>query len=127
MATLWLPLFSFFCLSVVTVWLLILNPFKKVLLPKQFEEGWLETALPSKPNHQPLGNRIVSLQRLNSLVRKLKRTDMLGDYDGIIQEQVKQCVVEKSPNEAVGREFYVPHRAVGRENAETRIVYDAST
>ena len=92
------------------------------------EEGWYETALPWKPNHQPLlSNRIGSLQRLNSLVRKLKRTDMLADYDAIIQEQVKHGVV-KTPNEAVGKEFYLLHRTVVRENAETtkiRIVYDA--
>ena len=30
---------------------------------------------------------------------------MLADYDAIIQEQVKQGVVEKAPNEAVGKSF----------------------
>ena len=106
----------------------VLGEFREQLT--RSEDGWYETALPWKPNHQPLlSNRIGSLQRLNSLVRKLKRTDMLADYDAIIREQVEQGVVEKAPNEAVGKEFYLPHRAVVRENAETtktRIVYDAS-
>ena len=36
--------------------------------------------------------------------------------------------MEKAPSEVLGKEFYLPHRAVVRENAEmtkTRIVYDA--
>jgi hypothetical protein len=54
---------------------------------------------------------------------------MLAEYDAIIQEQVNEGVVEKVPNEAVGKEFYLPHCVVVRENAETTktmIVYDAS-
>ena len=38
-------------------------------------------------------------------------------------------MVERAPSEAMGKEFYLPHRAVVRENAETtklRVVYDAS-
>ena len=38
-------------------------------------------------------------------------------------------MVEKAPLQVTGKEFYLPHRAVGRENAETtklRVVYDAS-
>ena len=46
-----------------------------------------------------------------------------------ISSHLKAGVVEKAPSEVVGKEFYPPHRAVVRENAETtktRIVYDAS-
>ena len=41
----------------------------------------------------------------------------------------EEGVVETAPSAAMGKEFYLPHRAVARENAETtklRVVYDAS-
>ena len=47
----------------------------------------------------------------------------------MIQEQLKEGAVEPTPNEVLGREFYLPHRAVVRESTETtklRVVYDAS-
>ena len=53
---------------------------------------------------------------------------MLAEYDAVIRDHV-EAVVEKAPSEVVGKEFYLPHRAVVRENAQTtktRIVYDAS-
>ena len=54
---------------------------------------------------------------------------MLVEYDAVIRDQIKEGVVERANNVAVGKEFYLPHRAVVRENAETtktRIVCDAS-
>ena len=54
---------------------------------------------------------------------------MLSEYDAVISEQLEQGVVEKVPEKAKGKEFYLPHRAVVREEAETtklRVVYDAS-
>ena len=93
-------------------------------------EGWYETALPWKGNHPPLpNNKEGSMYRLNSLLRKLQRTNMLSQYDAVIREQLEEGVVERAPTEATGKEFYLPHRAVVRENAETtklRVVYDAS-
>ena len=106
----------------------VLGEFKEQLV--RSDEGWYETALPWKPNHPPLlSNRDGSLQRLHSLLRKLRRTNMLAEYDAVIRDQVEAGVVEKAPSEVVGKEFYLPHQAVVRENAETtktRIVYDAS-
>ena len=70
-----------------------------------------------------------SLQRLHTLLRKLKRTDMLTQYDAIIREQIEQGIVEKAPTLATSEEFYLPHQPVVREDAETtkiQIVYDAS-
>ena len=94
------------------------------------EEGWYETALPWKGNHPPLpSNREGSLRRLNSLLRKLRKSDTLAEYDAVIREQLKEGVVERAPEEVTGKEFYLPHRAVVRENAEStklRVVYDAS-
>ncbi|XP_028413530.1 uncharacterized protein LOC114536366 [Dendronephthya gigantea] len=106
----------------------VFDEFKEQLT--RSEEGWYKTSLPWKPGHQPLlSNRDGSICRLNSLLRKLKRTDMLEEYDAVIREQIDQGIVEKAPSEVTGKEFYLPHRAVVRENAETtktRIVYDAS-
>ena len=93
-------------------------------------EGWYETSLPWKGNCPALpNNRDGSMRRLNSLLRKLSRKNMLHDYDDVIREQLAEGVVERAPAEVSGREFYLPHRAVVREGAETtklRVVYDAS-
>ena len=93
-------------------------------------DGYYETGLPWKGNCSELPNNYEgSVRRLNTLLRKLKRTDMLDEYDSVIREQLQDGVVEKAPAKAEGKEFYLPHRAVIREKAETtkmRIVYDAS-
>ena len=60
-------------------------------------------------------------------MRKLEKTDMLVKYDGVIQEQLAQGVVERVETQAEGREFYIPRKAVVRETAETTklcIMYD---
>ena len=79
--------------------------------------------------HLPLPNKSGSLSRLDTLVRKLEKQDILETYDKIIQEQIDQGIVERVKEDAVGKEFYTPHKPVVRESAETtktRIVYDAS-
>ncbi|XP_066029903.1 uncharacterized protein [Pocillopora verrucosa] len=94
-------------------------------------EGWYETNLPWKGNHPPLSNNHTgSLKRLKNLVRKLEIQGELERYNDIIQTQLSQGIVEHA-DEVVkdGKEFYIPHKAVVRENAEStkiRIVYDAS-
>ena len=92
-------------------------------------EGWYETNLPWKANHPPLpSNKVGSLNRLDSLVRKLEKQNTLEAYDKIIQDQIKQGIVERAENEATNKEFYILHKPVVRESAETtkmRIVYDA--
>jgi hypothetical protein len=86
--------------------------------------------LPWKGNHPPLpSNKTGSLRRLDSLVRKLEKQDIIEQYDEIIKGQIDEGIVEKADKEAQNREFYLPHKAVIRESAETtklRIVYDAS-
>ena len=93
-------------------------------------EGWYETGLPWKGDHPPLpSNKSGSLKRLGSLVQRLKKTGKLDEYDAIIQEQLEEGVIEDAEMPAPEREFYIPHKAVLRESAETtkmRIVYDAS-
>ncbi|XP_068747453.1 uncharacterized protein [Montipora capricornis] len=79
-------------------------------------DGRYETTFPWKGDHPPLrNNQNGSLIRLNSLLRKLRGTDMLAQYAAVIEEGV----VERAPSEAMGKEFYLPHRAVVRENTET--------
>ena len=54
---------------------------------------------------------------------------MLNEYDAVIREQFSEGIVERAPQEVTRKEFYLPHRAVIRENAEStkiRVVYDAS-
>ncbi len=93
-------------------------------------EGWYETNLTWKGNHPPLpSNRSGSLTRMKGQVSKLRRDGNLEAYDAIIREQITEGVVEKAPDQVVGREFYMPHRAVIRDEAEStkmRIVYDCS-
>jgi len=64
-------------------------------------DGRYETALPWKGDHPPLpNNQNSSLLRLNSLLRKLRRTDMLAQYDAVIREQLEEGAVERAPSEA---------------------------
>ena len=97
---------------------------------RRSEEGWYETGLPWKANHPILpNNKAGSLRRLGSTTRKLEKNRLLQKYDDVIQDQLAQGVVEKAETEPNGREFYIPHKAVVRESAEStklRIVYDAS-
>ena len=97
---------------------------------KRSPEGWYETALPWKGNHPPLpDNKLSSLKRLATLLHRIKRNGKLEEYDTIIREQLEEGVVEEAEMPAKGKEFYIPHKAVIRENAATtkmRIVYDAS-
>ena len=93
-------------------------------------ERWYETTLPWKGNHPPLpNNKSGSLRRFNSLVRKLERSDLLERYDKVIKDQLEQGIVERASEVPQGREFYIPHKPVVKESAEStklRIVYDAS-
>ena len=76
-------------------------------------EGWYETGLPWRGNHPELPtNEQGSLRRLSSLTRKLQRINLTDEYDAIIREQLQSNVVEVAPEEIVGKEFYIPHRAV---------------
>ncbi len=63
------------------------------------------------------------------LVSKLKNTGKFKQYDDVIQEQLKDGVIEPIPASPEGREFYIPHKGVFRDTAQStklRVVYDAS-
>ena len=99
-------------------------------LVRDGDEGWYETALPWKGDHPPLFNyHNRSLCRLNTQVRKLRKSRKREEYDAITREQLKEGIFERAPNELVGREYYMAHRAVIREGAESskmHVVYDYS-
>ena len=108
---------------------MVYEEFKEQLTRSQ--EGWYETTLPWKANHSPLpSNKEGSLKRLKNLTRKLQREDLTVKYNGIIQEQLTEGVIEKAPPVSQPeKEFYIPHKCVIGKSAETtkmRIVYDAS-
>ena len=94
--------------------------------------GNYEANLIWKENHPPLrNNEVNSLGRLHSLIKNLIRSNKLGEYAKIIQEQIHESIIEKVSETKIseGKEFYLPHGPVIRESAETtkiRIVYDAS-
>ena len=65
------------------------------------------------------------------MVKLQKSPDLLETYDNIISNQLKEGIVEKVDKKMPPNipEFYLPHKPVVRENAEStkvRIVYDAS-
>ena len=85
-----------------------------------------------KAGHTTLhDNKRASLARSDNLLNKLKRNPkLMEDYDQKIQEQLQSGIVEVAPPEAEGKEYYMPHKPVLRESAEStklRIVYDASS
>ena len=92
-------------------------------------EGWHKTGLPWNGDRSNLPNAKGSLQRLHVLTHKLDQSGQRKEYDSIISEQKEQGVVEIPERPAQRVEFYIPHKPVVRENAEStkmRIVYDAS-
>ena len=107
----------------------VYSEFKEQL--KRDEEGWYEAGLPWKGNHPSLpSNEAGSLRRLTSLVKKLRSQGIIERYDQVIQDQIKAGIVERVTGSATGqRHFYIPHKGVVRDSAETtklRVVYDAS-
>ena len=89
-------------------------------------EGWYEAALPWKGNRPPLpNNRTGSLKRLGTLVQRLKKSGKLDEYDAIIQDQLQEGIVENAEMSAIGREFYIPHKAVVREKSENVLRHSA--
>ena len=99
--------------------------------------GFYETNLIWKDNHPPLkNNRSNSLCRLSNLVKNLAHKNQLDIYHNIIQDQIKESIIEKVDEvckqniEEGEKVFYLPHKPIIRESVETtklRIVYGASS
>ena len=83
-----------------------------------------------KPNHPDLPtNEAGSKRRLANLVKRLESNGTYERYDEIIQDQLKQGVIETAPPNPTKKEIYIPHKGVAKQDAEStklRIVYDAS-
>lgn len=108
---------------------MLYDEFKEQL--QQGEDGRYQTGLMWKPNHPKLyDNKSGSIGRLKNLVTKLRKDPkLLEQYDQQIHKCLEEGIIEKAPDDIKGKEFYLPHKAVVKENAETtkvRIVYDAS-
>ena len=74
-------------------------------------------------------NWVASKKRLGHLIQRLKKNDLYEEYNAIIEEQLQQGIIEAAPEVPMGNEFYIPHKAVVKKEAEStkvRIVYDAS-
>ena len=74
-------------------------------------------------------NEQVSLRPLISLNKRLQQQGLPEDCEQIIREQLKKGIIEPAPQEPNDNEFYIPHKPVVRETAEStkmRIVYNAS-
>ena len=63
-------------------------------------------------------------------MRKLRGQGTIERYDQVIQDQIEAGIVERVSKPLTGRrEFYIPHKPVLRESAETTkllVAYDAS-
>ena len=99
---------------------------------EQKPEGFFETGLLWKGDGPPLpDNKAECLARLEKLINRLEMDpDLYMKYDQIIQDQKEKGIVEVVDQEPTGRAFYLPHKPVIRESAETtkiRIVFDASS
>lgn len=60
---------------------------------------------------------------------KIGKVGLLERYNEVIKNQLEQGIVERAEEDPQGYEFYIPHKPVVRESAESiklRVVYDAS-
>ena len=98
---------------------LVYEEFKEQLV--RSPEGWYVSDLLWKGNYPPLPhNKHGSLKRLDNLMRKLeKQPGMLPKCDDISQDQLTQAILERVLKEPEEKEFYLPHKAVVRETAES--------
>ena len=92
--------------------------------------GFYKVNLPWKTNHSKLPtNKAGSRPCLTTLVIKLTHEGSHERYDDIIREQLDQGIIEPAPIEAKGKEFYLPHKGIIKQSAQTtklQSVYDLS-
>ena len=83
--------------------------------PNHIQEFYEKLTITVK-NHPPLrSNEVNSLGRLDSLTRYLIRSNKLGEYDKVIQEQINEGIIGKVSETKTSekeKEFYLPHRPV---------------
>ena len=63
-------------------------------------------------------------------MKKLRSQGLIEHYDQVIQDQIKEGIVERVLGSATGQcHFYIPHKGVLHDSAATtklQVVYDAS-
>ena len=108
--------------------------YDKFVSEVEFVKGRYQVRLPFKEDHELLpDNLVLCKSRLMSLLKRLSlKPDVSRHYNDVIQEQLKQGIVEpveQGTNNGVGKVHYIPHHEVIRVDKETtklRVVYDAS-
>ena len=95
-------------------------------------DGRYVVSLPWKTEAPKLpSNRGLCVGQLTSVVKRLKETDRLTEYDAVIKEQIETGVLEEvKDDEPLGEVVcYLPHHPVIKDNKKStklRIVYNAS-
>ena len=108
--------------------------YKKFTQQIALKQGRYEVHLPWKESHPYLpDNYELCCKRLHGLLKRLRQNpEQLLQYDTIINDQLRQGIVEvvKDPAQFEGgRVHYLPHHPVVRLDKDTtklRVVYDAS-
>ena len=86
-----------------------------------FDKGRYAVRLPFRKHHDTLPDNFdLSVTRLNSLVRRLKKSPELAtEYSKVIEDQKKQGIIEEfNPfleKAEVGKTHYLSHHAVIRQ------------
>jgi len=98
----------------------------------QFHDGRYQVTWPWKDENPELpSNKELAYGRLKSSITRMKKNpEILGKYDNIIQEQLKNGIIEKVCDDSnQNMKHYIPHHAVitpQKSTTKLRIVYDAS-
>lgn len=109
----------------------VVNSFEKDIT---FNGHRYVTKLPFRPDHDILPDNFqTSFERLQKLKHRLRKENMIDDYDAIFKQYEKDGIIERVPEsdvaKAPGKVFYLPHRSVIRHdknNTKIRAVFDAS-
>ena len=99
-----------------------------------FRNGRYEACLPWKKSHPLIPDNYEHCKRcLPGLLRRLKPTPDLREYDPVIQKQLDLGIIKPvldSDFGALGKVHYLPHHPVikrGQDTTRVRVVYDASS
>ena len=126
-------------LGIVDAPITIVNP-NSFMLSISYQDGRCIVNVPWKYDHADVPNHLVLCEsRLRSLLHKLQhKPDLLLGYDKIIQDQLKDGIVEmvdpdrmSTLSQAISKScvHYMPHHGVTRQESQTtklRIVYNGS-
>ncbi len=88
---------------------LVYSEFKEQLT--RSPAGWYETGLPWRGNHPPLlSNKSGSMQRLQSLERRLQRKNLTEDYNTVIEHKNSRVLWNQPATKPLGKNSTYPIR-----------------